>query len=80
MCLVNLLLPLSLPPSSYDVYGFSHAQQDILEPDEDPLKAKVRKNELQAQRVLDVSHVTTGLNLIGPSHYSFAYMYITEIE
>ena len=40
---------------SFDMYGFSNTHQDTLQGDEDPLRIRVRKNELQAHRVLDVS-------------------------
>jgi hypothetical protein len=43
---------------SFDTYGFSHSHHDTLHGDDDPLRIKVRKNELQAHRVLDVSHWT----------------------
>lgn len=37
------------------MYGFSHSHHDTLQGDEDLLRVRVRKNELQANRVLDVS-------------------------
>ena len=53
-------LPLSCS-RSFDMYGFSHSHHDTLQGDEDLLRIKVRKNELQAHRVLDVSHYALSL-------------------
>ena len=39
---------------SFDVYGFCHSQHDSFQGDEDLLRIRVRKNELQAHRVQDV--------------------------
>ena len=41
---------------AYDKYGFCHSQHDSLEGDDDLLRVKVRRNELQAARVQDVSY------------------------
>ena len=49
-----LLLSSSLFCRSFDVYGFCHSQHDSLQGDEDLLRIRVRKNELQAHRVQDV--------------------------
>lgn len=51
-CISPLLL--SLFCRSFDVYGFCHSQHDSLQGDEDLLRIRVRKNELQAHRVQDV--------------------------
>ena len=53
---------------SFDVYGFCHSQHDSLQGDDDALRIKVRKNELDAHRVLEVSSPMYLINcLLGPS-------------
>ena len=71
-----LLLSSSLFCRSFDVYGFCHSQHDSLQGDEDLLRIRVRKNELQAHRVQDVGlHVflKIALQCVGIAHIAVGH-------
>ena len=44
---------------SFDRYGFSRAHSDTLHRDDDSLRIRLRRNELIANRMVDVSYIRT---------------------